>query len=93
MATSDILRSLVTQVRVDTAYLPPIVIDDPFRPGNGKPSPVLQALKPRITLMVSGKPVVVTPYGDPGPSKWPAIKTGLAIAGLVGAGLLLKRLL
>lgn len=93
MATSDILRSLVTQVRVDTAYLPPIVIEDPFKPGQGPPSPVLQALKPRITLMVSGRPVVVAPYGDPGPSKWPAIKTGLAIAGGIGLVLLLKRLL
>lgn len=91
MATADLLRTLVTQIRVDTEYLPPLVLNDPFQPG--QPSPLMQALKPRITLMVSGKPVVVAPYGEPGTSKWPAIKTGLVIAGGIGLVWLLKRLL
>jgi hypothetical protein len=76
------LSKLVTGIKVESAYLPTIDIRDPFRPG--APSPVLQRLRPKITLSMGAglDPVVVKPYGEPGPTKWPALAALLA----VGAG-------
>lgn len=77
------LSKYVKAITVQTNYLPDMVITDPFAPGAPVPNPMLQALQPKITvsLDISGiqKDVVVTPYGEPGPTKWPLIKT----AGLV----------
>lgn len=93
MAAGDIL-SLVTKATIESAYLPPIVIDKPFAPG-GEPNPLLKALRPRITVeLASGSiaPVVIAPYGDPGPSKWPMVRTGLLIGGAITLGLILRHL-
>lgn len=89
MALRDLLteelRNYVTGVTIETAWTPPIVIRDPFQPG--APSPILQALRPRVTVEIrggAGKPLVMAPYGDPGPSRWPLV---------VGAGAVLLGLL
>lgn len=67
----------VQTVTVQTAWLPTITLNDPFQPG--PPNPLLNLLKPKITIQtVGGAPIVMTPYGDPGASKWP-------IAAAVGA--------
>jgi hypothetical protein len=89
MAIQEVMAGLVRQVSVETAYLPPLVIDDPFAPG--PPAPILQALKPKITLtLATGKPLVMAPYGDPGQSRWPALRAVLLVAGLIGVGLMVR---
>jgi hypothetical protein len=81
MAEID-LSKYIKSIRIESAFLPDIFIPDPFKPG--PPNPFLQALKPKITVDTSIAGVqVVTPYGDPGPSMWPQIKTALLIAGFL----------
>lgn len=76
------LSKIVKGIRIESAFLPTIDIPDPFQPG--PPNPFLQALKPKITVDLGdlSRPVVVSPYGEPGESMWPAIKMGLVVLGL-----------
>lgn len=71
------LSAYVKSITVESKYSPRIQLDNPFAPG--PPNPLLQAVKPQITLTLAdglGGPVVIAPYGSPGPSKWPLIKIG-----------------
>jgi hypothetical protein len=74
--TTALLQN-IRKVTVETAYLPTIQLDDPFAPG--PPSPLLQLLKPKITIETSVSPVVLTPYGDPGETKWPWVLAAMMI--------------
>lgn len=85
------LSKYVSGIRIESAYLPEIYLPDPFKPG--PPNPLMQALKPKITVEITGgvaDPVVVTPYGEPGPSMWPTIKT---VGLLLVLGLIARKLL
>ena len=75
------LSKYIKGIRVESAFLPEIYLPDPFAP-NQEPNTFLQALKPKITVeLTSGlKPATVAPYGNPGPSMWPQIKTALLLA-------------
>jgi len=77
----------VKSVRVESEYGPTIDIRDPLIPG--PPNPYLQALKPKITIDIEGMdPIVMAPYGFPGPTKWEGIKTGAQVGGsALGLGL------
>lgn len=81
------LQNAVQSIVIETAYGPPIVIDDPLKPA--PPNPFLQALKPKITLTIKGQnPLIITPYGDPGVTRWPIVKVGaLVLGGLLVAGI------
>lgn len=76
------LNDYVKHIKVETAYLPTLDMPNPFLPG--PPNPLLQALKPKITVTLEAlgqtKDVVSSPYGDPGPSKWPTIQNLLLLA-------------
>lgn len=62
----------ITKVTVETAYLPKVELNDPFAPG--PPSPLISLLKPKITVEVSNmEPIVMAPYGEPGPTKFPIV--------------------
>lgn len=62
----------VKGVTVETAYLPTIRLNQPFAPG--PPNALLSALKPKISIDIGeGAPIVMTPYGDPGTTKWPVV--------------------
>jgi hypothetical protein len=72
---------MVQQIRVESAYLPPVIINDPFGPGAPSPASaaVLGVLRPKVSVILSGGQVISrAPWGDPGASKWPAIKLLLA---------------
>lgn len=90
------LAQLVTGLTIESAWLPPIVIRDPFsaaaQPGPGSQAGAL--LKPRVSLEISGDPraVSVAPWGEPGPSRWPEVKVLLIAVGLVAAALIVTRL-
>ena len=68
----------VSGIKIESAFLPPIDLPEPFKPG--PPNPLLQLLKPKITLQTSLGEKILTPYGDPGPSKWPMVKMALLSA-------------
>ncbi len=73
---------IVNSIQIESAFSPPIVMNDPLRPG--PPNPMLQALKPRITIqLAAGAPIVLQPYGDPRPTKWPEVKAGVVVGGLL----------
>lgn len=78
------LSKYIKSIKVESAFLPEIYLPDPFAP-NQEPSAFLQALKPKITVELAAglKPATIAPYGQPGPSAWPAIKTALLMAGLL----------
>lgn len=87
---SSVLQS-IKKVTVETAYLPRIELNDPFAPG--PPSPLMQALKPKITIETTGfSPMVMAPYGEPGPSKWPLVSV-IGLAGFAALGFLVWKLL
>jgi hypothetical protein len=88
VAFFDDLASQVTRLRVESSYLPPLDLANPFQPG--PPNPYLQRLRPKVTLEIAGgavRPIVLAPYGDPGPSRWPAVRGALAF-GAVALGAL-----
>lgn len=74
------LSKYIKSIRVESVFLPEIYLPDPFK--TGTPNPFLQALKPKITIESTLGNKVLTPYGEPGPNMWPAIKTALLIAGV-----------
>lgn len=86
-ALSGELQKWVTGIKVETAWLPPIEIRDPFKPSPGpaQPNALLSVLKPRVTLEIQGgalPPAKVAPYGEPGPTRWPQLRTGLQFGGV-----------
>lgn len=85
------LDSLIGQIRIDTEYGPPIIINHPFEPdAAASPSP-LKWLKPKITITPKYSiinPIRSAPWGNPGPTKWPQVQIGLVVAGALGLGLL-----
>lgn len=78
------LSKYIKGIKVESAFLPEIYLPDPFAP-NQEPNAFLKALKPKITVELSSglKPATIAPYGQPGPSMWPAIKTALLLAGFM----------
>lgn len=96
MNFSDILGGAVESITVETAYLPPIVISSPF--AAGPPNPAAQFLRPKLSVQLAGQdqPLVIAPYGDPGPSAWPAVKfwgvaAAVGVLGYTALRLLSKR--
>jgi len=92
------LNDLVQEIRIESAYLPTIDLKDPFAPGAtpGAGHWLLEQLKPKVTIVPRQayiNPITAAPFGEPGPTHWPTIKKGLTLAGLVLAGLAIKRLL
>ncbi len=78
-----IAESLIKRVTVETAYGPSFDFEDPFAPG--PPNPYLEKLKPKITLFTpAGQPVVIAPYGNPPPTKWPMLRDALVVGGVLG---------
>jgi hypothetical protein len=86
MSLVDDIAGRVSRVRVETSFLPLIELDHPFSPG--PPSPLLQALRPKITVEFENdvfKPVVMAPYGEPDPGAWEALKAAAVVTGLAAA--------
>lgn len=77
-----------TVVVVETKWFPPLSV--PLTGGGGKPSIILAAIKPKVTLKVAGQTITsAAPAGEPVPNEWPKVKIGLAIAaGLAVFGIL-----
>jgi hypothetical protein len=86
---NSVAQRVVSRIDIESAWGPKISVDDPFEPG--PPDRRLQALQPRVTLHMrhGGDPVVIAPYGDPPPTKWPLVRDSLTAGALVvGAGAL-----
>jgi len=79
----------VEQVRIDTRFLPPIIINRPLDDTgtSGPPSRVMTLLKPQITITspILKQTSVRAPYGVPGPTQWPKVRLALIGLSLVGA--------
>lgn len=86
------LSNLIAQIRIDTEYGPPIILDDPFGANAAASGPEpLKWLKPRVTIVPRLKginPIVSQPWGAPGPTKWPQVQAVLVVAGALGIGLM-----
>jgi len=75
------LRNVISRIKIDSAYGPDLVIDQPFSPS--APNVLLSRLRPRITIDVKGlaTPLVVSPWGDPPATIWPQLKAGGIVVG------------
>lgn len=88
----DLLSNLITNIRVDTVWGPPIVLDQPFA-ASPEPNPFLSLMKPKITVGVAGgSPLTIAPYGEPGDSKWPFVELFMAAGALALLYLGMRRL-
>lgn len=83
-AVDEVLRPLITRIRVESAYGPPIQIDDPFGPSTGKVDRAVAVLKPKVIFDTPGGPIVIAPAGEPGPTRWPLVKGGVLVLGTFG---------
>lgn len=87
---ANVLQDAVKSITIETEWLPPIIVNDPFAPlPPGQTSVGAKAgsfLKPRITIETSLGPIVSNPWGDP-TQNWPMLKTLALGLGLLGAGL------
>jgi hypothetical protein len=81
---ADLLRDSVKRIVVETAWLPPIVIEDPFAPAPpGAPSEKIgRLLKPRVTVETAFGPVVSQPWGTP-TQNWPMLRILLPTLGVL----------
>jgi hypothetical protein len=88
------LDSSIKTIRVETRWTPPIVITDPFggspKAGPGMGAQIGRWFRPAVTVETALGPIRTAPWGEPGPSQWPVVRTGmmLAIIGLAGVFLL-----
>lgn len=83
------LSKYIKSVKIETAFLPDINIADPFKSG-GAPNPILQALRPKITVDTAIGEQTLAPYGEPGATLWPVLRNFLIVAGI---GFMIKRIL
>lgn len=75
----DVLAQSVAGIRVESEFLPPLRLDEPFRQG-GPRSMLAKALRPRVLVSLrSGETLQFTPLGAPGPTKWPMVVALLSI--------------
>jgi hypothetical protein len=92
MDYTSLIRGLITQIDVQSAYTPDISLADPFAPAPPSDAPqILQDLKPKITIHFGGgmAPLVIMPYGEPGPTQWESVQTGLSLGTIAFGGFLL----
>lgn len=91
MPSQNFLASIVSGVRVESAWGPTFTVAQPFAASGSGPSPLLTFLKPKVTLLLNGgAEYAITPYGEPGPTKWPMVQAGLIFGGLLLAGFIIQ---
>ena len=89
MSSQNFLASIVSGVRVESAWGPTFTVAQPF--ASSPPSPLLTFLKPKVTLLLNGgAEYAIAPYGEPGRSKWPLVQAGLIFGGLLLAGIYIQ---
>jgi hypothetical protein len=90
---ASIIEGAVERIKIETVWLPPIVIDRPFAPTPAaQQTGVGKLMKPKITVTAYGSPVVMRPYGEPA-QNWPILKTALiGLGGLLALKIVLDRL-
>lgn len=84
------LSSIITGIHFRSNATPDIDLtgDDLWGTGTTAPNPAMLALQPQISLDVAGggDPVVIAPYGTPGPTQWTAVAFGLSAGSLILLG-------
>ena len=73
MNSLSLLQNLISSIEINTASGPPIVLTDPFAPGNAPPGPGLeQQQQPQLVIHFSdgSGPIVLNPWGPPPPTTW-----------------------
>lgn len=81
------MEQLIDRIVIDTAWGPQLVLVP-----SGEPSPAGAWLKPAASVYVKGlqSPMLIAPYGQPGPTKWPWVQGALVLGAGVGALLMLR---
>lgn len=86
------LAATVSRLDVDTAWLPPIRVDQPFSSSGSGATKLTKLLRPQFTVTLSdGTPLRVAPAGAPGESRWPWLALFAAIGVLVVVALIIRR--
>ena len=91
---SSLLASAVQEIRIESAWTPPLILNQPF--ADNRPSPVASALgsffKPVVvTTLAGGATYRSAPYGEPGESNWQAVQVAAAGGMILLAGWLFYR--
>jgi hypothetical protein len=71
------MNELVTQLVIDSAYAPRVIIDKPLSSDavtSGPSSWILGVLKPQITVVTPLGNKVIAPWGAPGETRWPIVQ-------------------
>lgn len=81
------LNSLVARIEVRSQWLPTLALNDPFSNSATPPGAAswfLKQLKPELIITPRNAaigPITSAPYGTPGQTYWPQVKTALTIVG------------
>lgn len=68
-----------TVALIETKWFPPLTME--LSGKAGEPGPIVKVLKPKVTILIQGRPLVsAAPGGEPVPNEWGKVKIGLAIA-------------
>lgn len=82
--TEDLVKGLVRKVKIETVWGPPIDVDvDTLTAPSSGGFDFGKLLKPKVSLQLSTgqNPIVIAPYGEPGPNHWPWVAFGLSVVG------------
>lgn len=86
----SLISEAVDTIRIETAFLPTIILDKPLE--GGQPNPLMALLKPRITVSGRYGAQTLEPYGAP-PYNWPAVQIGLIAVAVVVTLIILRKTL
>lgn len=85
----------IQRLTIESAYTPRAVVEDPLKPqsraagtGDSVADALLKLLRLKVTIDTPVGPQVITPWGEPGESRWPQVElAGQVVGGVLAIGL------
>lgn len=76
----------IKRLTIETSLGPTLVVDDPLAPsdvssGDTLVDTMMRTIRPRITIDTTFGPTTIMPWGEPGPTRWPLVRSGLVLGG------------
>lgn len=74
------------RLTIETSLGPKVVVDNPLAPsdvssGDTITDLIMKTMRPKITVETSFGPTTIMPWGEPGPTRWPLVRSGMVVGG------------